>query len=194
MAGFGLKLSESQGMAGFTGNSNEFAINPTNTSPIFPGDPVIMNASGYIEEATGGADSDDFTIFGIFSGWRDAAPATVKGQMNSGYSPVWTGAAGFTDPRAIVSLPVGSMVRVQGALGGGYSQTNTIGKLFGMDYILGDSTFGESRSVLGSPAAGVATMPLLVHRLAEDPGNGWSSDQPIFIATVVRQQGTYTIA
>ena len=194
MAGFGLKLSESQGMAGFTGNSNEFAINPTYTSPIFAGDPVILNASGYIEEATGGADSVDFPIFGIFSGWRDASPTTTKGQMKSGYSTVWSGAAGFVNPRAIVSLPVGSLVRVTGADGGGYTQANTIGKLFGMDYLLGDSAFGESRSVLGAPATGAVTMPLLVHRLAEDPGNDWSSDQPVFLATVVRQQGTYTIA
>lgn len=181
MAAMGLRLVRSQGMEGFSGNLNEFPIDPTNANSIFTGDPVILNA-GFVEEATGGAGNNDFDIVGVFMGCRFVG---VDGSYE--FRNHWDGGAGREQIFAHVAMPPHSLFHIRGA-GGGYTQAD-IGTRKGMVYNAGSTIYGDSRSSLGAAGASVATGPLLVHRLVDLPGNTFDLDDPVFEVSIVRDQG-----
>jgi len=190
MAGMGLRLAQSQGMEGSTGNLHEFAISPSETTAIFSGDVVALNAAGFIEEASGATDNNDFDILGVFAGCKYV---DVDGSFK--FSSFWDGNSGRTEIKAQVIMPVGAQFLVRGHASGTYTQANTVGHRFGIDYTAGSTVYGDSRITLSQSAA--ATGPLLVHRLAPlttEPANTWSSAEPWFIATVVRPQGNIAVA
>lgn len=187
MAGFGIRLVRSAGMEGYTGNFNEFSIDPANTDPIFTGDPVLMNATGFVEEATGAADNADFDIWGIFMGCRYVdAEGSIK------FRQFWSGEAGASLIKAHVAMPPHGMFYIKGEAGVTYTQANTIGRRFGVNYAAGSTRYGDSRITLGDAAA--ATGPLLVHRLADLPGNSWQSAEPVFEVAIVRPEGHIAVA
>lgn len=187
MAGFGLRLVRSQGMEGYTGNNNEFLIDPANTNPIFTGDLVAMDNSGFVEEATGGASSDDLDIWGVFAGCR-----YIDSDGSVEYRSFWDGGAGRTEAKAIVALPPHGVFHIRGKAGTVYTRANTIGKRFGVTYVAGIPMYGDSGVTLGAAAA--AAGPLIVHGLVDEPGNDWSSDQPKFEVTIARPAGFLAVA
>lgn len=182
MAGFGMQLVRSAGMEGFTGNTFHYPIDPADTNPIFTGDPVAFGANGFVREATGGADNDDFDILGTFMGcyYVDA-----EGGMK--FRQVWTGEAGASEIMAYVAIPSHhSHFRIKGAAGATYTRANTVGKRFGIDFNPGRMIYGESGAALAAAAS--ATGPLLVRGLYAYPGNTWDSEEPIFEVVIARQQ------
>lgn len=182
MAGFGIRLVRSAGMEGYTGNSFEFPIDPANTNPIFTGDPVALSAAGYVEEASGGADNNDFSILGTFNGVR-----FVDAEGGYKFRQFWSGNAGASEVYATVSMPAHGLYHIKGAAGAGYTRANTVGKRFGVTYDTGRTAYGESGISMGSASA--ATGPLLVRGLADLPNNTWDSEEPIFEVAIVRPQG-----
>lgn len=183
MAGNGLRLVMSQGMEGFTGNLREFDIDPTNTGAIYYGDVVAWAASGFVAEATGATDNDDFDILGIFMGCR-----YVDTDGSIQYSKHWDGGANRSDIRAHVAMPAGCMITIKGDATGTYTKANTEGHRFGIDYAAGSAVTGVSAVNLG--AAADSAGPILIHGLHSGVvGNSYSSDEPVFIGTIVRPQG-----
>lgn len=185
MAGFGIRLVRSAGMEGFTGNTFHFPVNPANTGPIFTGDPVRFDAAGFIVEASGGADNNDFDILGTFMGCQyvDANGGVV-------FSPVWPGGAGATEIMAYVAMAPHSLYIIKGEAGATYTRANTVGKRFGVSYAPGRLMYGESGVTLGAVTA--ATGPLIVQGLARFPDNTWDSEEPIFEVSIMRPQGSAT--
>lgn len=178
MAGYGLRLARSQGQEGFTGNLAEFAISPSNTAAIFAGDPVVLS-SGFLVEATGAANNNDFAILGVFTGCRYVeADGSIK------FRPFWDGAAGRSNIMASVALPTNGVFQIYGKAGTTYTQA-AIGARYGLTYGAGSTVYGDSRSTLGAAAA-ATTGPLIVQGLAKYPGNVIGMDQPVFEVTVVR--------
>jgi len=172
-------------MEGFTGNSFEYAIDPADTDKIFTGDLVNL-ASGYAQEATQGGtigSLNDFAVLGVFTGCR-----YVASDGSYTFRNYWDGAAGKTNAFAMVAIPVNSLFHIKGAVGQTYTQAD-IGVRKGVLYNAGSTKFGDSRVTLGAAGATVATGPLFVHGLAKLPGNSFSSAEPIFEVSVVRQLG-----
>ena len=182
MAGFGLKIVRSQGPEGFSGNTNEYDIDPANTGTIFTGDPVILNANGFVAEATGGATNADFNILGVFVGCR-----FVDSDGSYRFRQFWSGGAGRTLCKAFIALPPVGMFVIKGAAGTTYTRAGTFGRRFGMTYAPGSTVYGDSRSSLG--AATAVTGPLLVHSLADLPKNSFSVPEPLFLCSIARPQG-----
>ena len=181
MAGFGLKIIRSRGMEGYFGNQTEYDISPANTGAIFAGDLVRLNG-GFIVEATGAANNDDFSPLGVFLGCR-----YVASDGSFEYKRFWDGGAGRTDIRAMVAVPDGVTFLIKGNPGGTYTQANTIGARFGVTYAAGSTVYGDSRVRLGTASAG--TGPLLVHRLVDAPRNAFGVSEPLFEVTFARTQG-----
>jgi hypothetical protein len=182
MAGFGLKIVKSQGPEGFTGNTAEYEIDPANTGSIFTGDPVLLDGNGWIVEATGGAANNDFNILGVFVGVR-----YVDSDGSYKYRQYWNGGSGRSQIKAMVALPPVGMFAIRGNAGTNYTRAGTAGKRFGMNYFAGSTQYGDSRSTLA--AATAATGPLLVHGLADLPGNVYGTGAPTFVCSVARPQG-----
>ena len=182
MAGFGMRLVRSAGMEGFTGNLNEYLIDPANTNPIFTNDLVALSAGGYLQEATGASDNNDFDLIGVFAGCH-----YVDAEGGVKFRQVWSGEAGASEIKAQVAGVPHSRFYIKGDAATDYTLANTVGKRFGVKYAAGTTMYGESRLTLG--AAVSATGPLFVHRLAPLPDNSWDSDEPIFEVGVVRYQG-----
>lgn len=181
MPGIGLRLARSQGMEGSTGNLHEFAIDPANTNPIFHGDLVALNG-GYVEEATGAADSDDFDVLGVFAGCKFAeADGSFKWEHH------WSGGAGRTNVMALVALPEGATWLIKGDDAGGYTQAD-VGTRKGVLYAAGDAMLGDSRITLGAAGATVATGPLMVHKMVDIPAGKMAPDETWFEVSVVRSQ------
>ena len=180
MAGFGLKITRSTGPDGFVGNQTKFDISPANANPIFTGDPVILS-SGFIVEATGAADNNDFTILGVFQGCQ-----YVDADGSYKFRKYWDGAPNRTQIKAFVAIPDGATFLIKGTPAGTYTQAN-IGQRFGLDYTVGSTVYGDSRSRLA--AATAATGPLIINRLVEAPFNSFDSDEPLFEVVVARKQG-----
>lgn len=189
MAGFGLRLVRSQGMEGYSGNLFEYPISPANTSPIFTGDVVALNA-GFVREATlgGTAAQNDIPILGVFAGCRyidDDGSYVFKNQ--------WNGGAGRSEIFGHIAIPPVGLFFIRGAAGQVYTQAD-IGTRKGVLWNAGSVKYGDSRLTLGAAGASVATGPLFVHRLAQLPGNTFASPEPIFEVSIIRQQGLGTEA
>lgn len=182
MAGFGLKIVRSQGPEGYTGNTAEYDLDPANVGSIFTGDPVILDANGFVVEATGGANNADFNILGVFVGVRFA-----EADGSYRFRQFWSGASGRKEIKAMVALPPVGMFAIRGNAGTNYTRASTVGKRFGMNYAPGSTQYGDSRSSLAAAAS--ATGPLLVHGLADLPGNVYGTGSPIFVCSVARPQG-----
>jgi hypothetical protein len=185
MAGFGLKILRSSGPDGYTGNSAEFPISPSNTAPIFTGDAVRLS-SGFVIEATGAANNVDFTILGVFQGCR-----YVDAQGNFVFSKYWDGVAGRTDIRAMIAMPDGATFLIKGTPGSSYTQAN-VGSRYGLAYTAGSVVYGDSRCRMSAASAG--TGPLLLQRLVRAPRNEFASTEPLFEVSVVRNQAQFTVA
>ena len=188
MAGFGLRLCQTMGMTdGYAGGLKEMLIDPADTNPIFTGDPVALTA-GYVEEATGAASNNDFSIYGVFMGCRyvDADGSYV-------FKNRWDGGAGRTEIKAHVAIPMNGTFLIKGTTGQVYTQAD-IGVRKGVVYAAGSTQSGDSRISLGAAGATVATGPLMVQGLAELPGNSFAIDEPVFLCTVVRQSAFFTAA
>ena len=181
MAGFGLKILRSRGMEGYFGNQNAFDIASGNTGPIFTGDLVRLNG-GFIVEATGAANSNDFSPLGVFLGckYEDADGSFV-------FRRFWDGAPNRANIQAFVAVPEGVTFLIKGDPAGNYTQANTIGARFGVTYAAGSAVYGDSRVRLGTTAA--ATGPLIVHRLVEAPRNAFNVAEPLFEVSIARTQG-----
>lgn len=187
MAGFGLKLLRSVGPDGLTGNQIEYDISPSNTSPIYAGDLVRLNA-GFIVEATGAANNNDFSPLGVFLGCR-----YVDSNGSYKFKRFWDGVAGRTNIKAMVAVPEGATFLIKGTTGATYTRANTIGARFGVTYAAGSPVYGDSRVRLGTAAA-ASTGPLLVQRLVEAPYNSFSASEPLFEVVFVRKQGFAALA
>lgn len=181
MAGFGLKVLRSTGADGFTGSQNEFLISPSNNAPIYRGD-LVRLSGGFIIEATGAANNDDFSPLGVFQGCRYT---DVDGSIV--YRPFWDGVAGRSNIRAMVGLPDGTTFLIKGTSGATYTQAS-IGARFGVTYTAGSVIYGDSRVRLGTAAA-AATGPLLVQRLVDAPYNSFSATEPLFEVVFARKAG-----
>ena len=174
MAGFGLRLGRSQGMEGYTGNLNEFLIDPTNANAIFTGDPVVLNG-GYIEaEATGTA-----PLLGVFFGCRYV---DVDGDYE--FRNFWDGNTGRSNIVAHVALPTHQMFHAKMAAPGSIADVGTRRALTAAS---GSTQYGDSRYLIGAVNA---SGPVQIHRLANLPGNDWANAEPIVECSIVLQQGT----
>lgn len=179
MAGFGLRLTRSQGMEGFTGNSFEYPILSTNANPIYTGDPVVLSG-GYIVAATAVAGP----ILGIFNGCR-----YVDSRGDYQFENQWDGSTGNTLIFATVAIPVASMFHVRGETGVTFSQAD-VGAAHPFVVNAGSPQYGDSRYTINAAGAG----SLVVHGLVDIPGNTWDVDEPILEVSVNLQSATYADA
>lgn len=184
---FGLRLARSQGPEGTTGNLDEHPINPANASPIFFGDPVRFDTNGWVVEASGGGDSDDFNIAGVFRGCR-----YVDANGDYAFSPIWDGGAGRATAFAHVQFPTNGVFHIMGDAAGTYTRANTVGKRFGVTYTAGNLATSNSGVALGAAAA--ATGPLLVLGLARFPNQRFDMVSPTFEVIIVRPQAHLQVA
>ena len=186
MAGFGLKIIRSQGMEGYYGNQSEYPIANNNANPIFKGDLVRLNG-GFLVEASGAADNNDFSPLGVFLGCR-----YVGADGGYEFKPFWDGAAGRSNIVGMVAVPQGATFLIKGAPAGTYTQAN-IGSRFGINYAAGSTVYGDSRVRLGAAAAN-STGPLRLLRLVDAPYNAFDRDEPLFEVVFARSQGFATLA
>lgn len=178
----GMRFLRSAGMEGSTGNLREFDISPSNTGKIYTGDAVRLS-SGFIVEASGAADNNDFTIAGIFSGCRYI---DVDGSVK--FSPRWDGVAGRTQIKAQVIVPDNALFLIRGTTGQTYTQAD-IGVRKGIVYVAGNDANGQSKITLGAAGATVATGPLMVTgRVDVGDGAAW------FEVSILRNQLGYNAA
>ena len=192
MAGFGLRQGRSQGMDGYTGNLIEFPIDPANTNPMFRGDPVVLDAAGFVEEASGATPGTvTGPILGTFAGWRDKASEARIGGNDNPFAPYWSGAPNITAPVAHVVMPPHTLFYVKGDSTIDWTAEVIGGSRRDFIYAAGDPRTADSRVTLG---AATATGAMLVQRLADMPGNALSNDEPIFEVAVVAQQATFADA
>ncbi len=180
MAGFGLRLGRSQGMEGYTGNLNEFPIDPTNSNTIFTGDAVVING-GFAEEATGNGGTTPHVspITGVFMGCR-----YTEANGDYDFSSFWDGNSGRSNVVAHVSMPPHMTFHAKMTAPG--SQAD-VGTRRGLDYAAGSTQYGDSRITVG---AADAAGPVVIQRLASLPNNAWTNAEPIVEVTVVAQQLT----
>lgn len=164
MAGF--RFARTQGQEGSSGNLREFAIAPGNTTKIYAGDLVTLNA-GNVQVSNGAAAAD---ILGIFAGCKFV---DVDGSVK--YSRYWDGAAGRSEIRAMISVvPAGSTLLVKGLAGSNYTQADIGTRKPAATGVAGNDATGDSGQTLGAAGATVANAPLVV--LAEidmADGNRW---------------------
>jgi hypothetical protein len=183
MAGFGLKLGRSQGMEGFTGNTNEFSISPAYTGKIYSGD-VVALVSGFVEEASGntpGAIAEP--ILGVFIGCR-----FVGADGSYEFRNQWDGGAGRSNAIAMVAMP--PVMNFYAKLSAPATAA-AVGTRRALTYVAGSVQYGDSRVLVGAVnAAG----PVLIQRLAPFPGNDWTDAEPIVEVSIVAQQATYAVA
>lgn len=179
MAGFGLKIVRSTGPDGFVGNSQEYPISPANPDPIFMGDLVALSG-GFVIEASGATDNNDFSVLGVFQGCR-----YVDADGSYKFKPYWDGVAGRSNVIAKVAIPDGATFLIAGDPAGTYTQAS-VGARFGTKYAAGSALYGDSRITMG--AAPAATGPLIVHRLADTPNNAFGNDYPLLEVGIVRRQ------
>ena len=186
MAGFGLKVLRSTGPDGLTGNQSEFPIAANNTGAIFAGDLVRLN-NGFLVEASGAANNDDFSPLGVFLGCRYVEP---DGSFT--FKRFWDGVAGRSNIVGMVAIPDGATFLIKGAPAGTYTQAN-IGSRFGINYVAGSPVYGDSRVRLGAAAAN-STGPLRLLRLVDAPFNAFNRPEPLFEVVFARSQGFATLA
>jgi hypothetical protein len=181
MSGFGLKLGRSQGMEGYTGNMNDFSIDPANTNMIFTGDPVSIDAGGFLEETSGNGGTTPVVtpVTGVFHGCR-----YVDNDGSYAFRNYWDGNSGRTDIIAHVSMPPHSTFHAR--LTGPGTQAD-VGTRRGLDHAAGSAAYGDSRFTVGAVSA---TGPVVIQRLANFPGNLWTSAEPIVEVAMVAQQLT----
>lgn len=180
MAGNGLRLARSQGMEGYTGNTREYGIDPTNSNAIFTGDPVVLSG-GYIVAAT----STTAAILGIFMGCRFVAADGSYEFRNQ-----WDGTANRTSCFATVAIPASGMCWIKGNSGVTFAEATSVGATHPFVIAAGNAQYGDSRWALGAPGAG----PVIVHRLVDIPGNTWGNTEPVLEVSVNLQAGTYSSA
>lgn len=185
MAGFGLRIAKSQGMEGFTGNSQQFPLDPAYADKIFVGDPVILNGGNVESVANAAGPVTAAPILGVFSGWEETSPVAAYGSDSNGFNRYWTGASGAKAPVATVILPPHSLFWIAGDAGQAWDATLVGGRL-GLQYAAGSDQFGDSRVTAITQAGG----PLQLHRLVTQPGNAWGNANPLLEVSVVLHQGT----
>lgn len=172
----GMRFLRSTGMEGSTGNLHEFPLDPGNTDPIFTGDLVALNA-GMVEEASGGASSNNFSVLGVFQGVK-----YVDADGSFKFEQYWSGGAGRTEIKALVAVPAGNTFLIQGDGVSTYTDSD-IGTRKGIVYAAGNPNTGQSNIVLGAAGATVATGPLIVRKKIDfADGKDW------FEVSVVRDQ------
>lgn len=180
MAGFGLRLARSQGMEGFTGNLFEFNISPTNADAIYTGDPVALSGGFLVASTTAAA-----AFLGVFMGCRyEDSNGDYK------FERYWDGGANRTNVKAHVAMPSHGMFYIKGTAGVDFQPATSVGAAHPFTFVAGDPRYGDSRTTLAGPAAG----PVIVHRLADLPGNAWGTGEPILEVSANLQQGTFADA
>lgn len=183
MAGFGLRLGRSQGMEGYTGNTNEFLIDPTYADTIYTGDVVVLNG-GYVEEASGNtAGAITGPILGVFNGCR-----YIDAEGGYEFRNQWDGGAGRSEIYAMIAMPPHQNFHAKLSAPGSAAD---VGTRRGLVYAAGSPQYGDSRVLVGAVAA---TGPVVIQRLANLPGNSWASAQPIVEVSIVAQAATYNDA
>lgn len=180
----GLRIAKSQGMEGYTGNTNNFPIALTNTSPMFMGDPVVL-AAGAVQAATVAANA----IAGVFMGWEDHGVEVDYGQRGQPFNRMWTATDGARakKPFAKIATPPHGMFWIYGEPGVDFQPDTSIGFAHPFTLNAGDAMYGDSRVTLAAPGAG----PVIVHRIVEQPGNVWGTAGPLLEVSVNLQTLTF---
>jgi hypothetical protein len=168
------------------GNQSEYPIAANNANPIFAGDLVRLNG-GFIVEATGAANNDDFSPLGVFMGCRYVEP---NGDFT--FKRFWDGGSGRSNIVAMVAIPEQTTFLIKGNPEGTYTQAN-IGSRYGVNYVAGSTVYGDSRVRLGAAAAN-STGPLRLLRLVDAPFNAFNRPEPLFEVVFARSQGFATLA
>lgn len=163
MPGMGFRLARSMGMEGTTGNLHEYPIAPGNSTAIFRGDLVSLNA-GFVEA---GAAALGTKYLGIFWGCKyEAADGSVEHKL------MWDGGSGRSNIKAqVVVLPAGATALVKGEDGETYTDAD-IGTRKPFIANAGDTRTGMSRATLGAAGASVATAGLIVLSKPDIPDGG----------------------
>lgn len=183
MAGFGLRLGRSQGMEGYTGNTNEFLIDPTYADAIYTGDVVVLNG-GYVEEASGNTPGAiTGPILGVFNGCR-----YIDAEGGYEFRNQWDGNLGKTEAYAIVSMPPHQTFHAKLSAP---ATPAAVGTRRNLTYVAGSPQYGDSRVLVGAVAAGG---PVVIQRLANLPGNEWTSAEPVVEVAIVAQSATFNDA
>ncbi len=187
MAGFGLRIAKSQGMEGFTGNTQNFPLSTSNTNPIFVGDPVVLSG-GFVIAATGTATA----ILGAFMGWEDMGVETPYGVKGRQFNRYWSATSGGTadTPVAKIAMPPHGLFWVKGDSGVTFAAATSIGAAHPFVINAGNAQYGDSRVALGAPGAGA----LIVHRLVDIPGNTWGDTEPLLEVSANLQTATFASA
>lgn len=131
---YGLRPAKNK--TGTTTATTEYKIADAYVTPIYMGDPVVINA-GYIEIGT----DDGVTHQGIFAGCQ-----YTNAQGEAKFSKFWTGEAGATEKKALVFDDPATIFMVQASTA---SQAN-VGGAYDLDVTAGIPTIGLSKTFLNT--------------------------------------------
>jgi hypothetical protein len=131
-------LSPSHNMSAGCQVTNEYPIAPANNTPIYLGDPVVLNA-GNVEQAAGAG----VTNIGVFAGCQYL---NAKGEIT--YSKFWTGEAGATKIKALVWDDPDQVFSIQTTT----ATKSQVGSAFDLSIVAGVPTIGLSKTVLDTAA------------------------------------------
>lgn len=171
----GFRLTRSlDGKEGYTGSLNEYMIDPTNTTPIFNGDPVRMSG-GYIVACAANED-----MIGVFKGCRFYDPGVKK----TVFASHWNGGTGREGVLASVSQdPHMTYNCIWDIATAADPDQTVIGVPVDIVYAAGNTTTGDSAVMIGAAAgdAGGQVFPLKLtdYVFPDGKSNSWSHATPM---------------
>ena len=146
----------------------EHTIDPSYTTKIFRGDPVRLNA-GNIEKGTNaGTDTA-----GVFKG---VSYINAKGKYE--FSPYWTGEADATEIKALIYNDPGVIYEIQAT----NSTLANLGSAFDLTLVDGESTIGQSKTVLDTTGTTGASYKII--GLSKRPGNDWGDNVKVLVKII----------
>lgn len=167
---FGLRLVRIADQGENQGGTQEYSIDPSDTTALFTGDAVKIDG-GYVTQAAAGD-----PVNGYFAGVR-----YVDTDGSFVYRNQWDGVAGRSDVKAAVAGGGGSRFYIEMDAGQGAAAQTMIGTRRNLIVNAGDTIYGDSRSTLGAVSA---TGTFYVEALADLPNNNLGDTSAIFEVTV----------
>lgn len=162
--GSGFTLSRTTSTGQNTGGAiPNISIDPTNTTPIYLGDPVVVTG-GFIEQG-----SSTGPYHGVFTG---CIYHTADGDVK--HSKFWNGSGGNTDVRANLSGAENQTYIIEADASLGAVAATVVGARHNVIIGTGNPSTGFSDATLGAASA---TGPCYVIGKLDTPGNNWGEAQ-----------------
>ena len=170
----GFRLTRSlDGKEGYTGSLNEYPIDPTNSTPIFNGDPVRFSG-GYIVACAANED-----MIGVFNGCHFTDP----GVNRKIFANHWSGGTGRTGVMAHISQDPHMTYNCIWDIAQKVPAQTDMGAPVDIVYTAGNATTGDSAVMVGAAKGGaggqVFPLKLIDYVFPDGSRNDWAHPTPI---------------